>query len=137
MYHAQWWIQDFQKGGHKIMDACCLSEHTFLVTKTKKGGRWSKKSASPKRPFFFFFGCFMSFPPLFEYCHFHFRTWQKLFSLKPHPPLLQKRGGGEGYYTCIFISYGATPKCLKCLPRSTYELLTYEILEFGALQDKQ
>ena len=33
----QWWIQDFQKGkgGHKIMDACCLYKHTFFITTTK------------------------------------------------------------------------------------------------------
>ena len=31
---SQWWIQDLQKGGrgvHKIMDACCLYNHTFII----------------------------------------------------------------------------------------------------------
>ena len=39
-------------GGHKIKDACCLYDHTFIniITKTT---RWEvvKNSASPKRPF--------------------------------------------------------------------------------------
>ena len=26
----------FKREGHKIMDACCLYEHTFLITKTKR-----------------------------------------------------------------------------------------------------
>ena len=54
----------FSKGGgggggvHKIMDACCLCEHTFLITKTKE---WEvvKNSASPKG--LFFCCCFMPF----------------------------------------------------------------------------
>ena len=49
-------------GGHKIMDACCLYKHTFLITKTK---RWEvvKNSASPKGTFFFVVvSC--HFPPL-------------------------------------------------------------------------
>ena len=29
---SQWWIRDLQKGGgHKIMDACCLYDHTFII----------------------------------------------------------------------------------------------------------
>ena len=67
----QWWIQDFQKGGHKIMDACCLKAHTFFVTKIKQ---WEvvNNSASPNRPFSW---CFVPFAPFLartahDHCHF-------------------------------------------------------------------
>ena len=51
--HAQWWIQDLQKGGGglKILDLLSLLPHIYKINKTT---RWEvvKNSASPKRPFF-------------------------------------------------------------------------------------
>ena len=59
-----WGLQSV--GGYKIMDACCLYDHTFIITKTT---RWEvvKNSASPKRPFFWggfrvIFPVFRAFP---------------------------------------------------------------------------
>ena len=48
-------------GGHKMMDACSLYEHTFLITKTKK---WEVVKNSAERTFFFFLFCAIS--PLYS-----------------------------------------------------------------------
>ena len=52
----------YKRGGHKIMDLLSLRPHISKITKTTK---WEvvKNCASPKRPFFFFFGDFVSFSP--------------------------------------------------------------------------
>ena len=103
----------------------------------------------------FFLGCFVPFAPFLtrtthEHCHFqvisspkHAKQWIQLhffthtylfhfFSLRAHPPLIQK-GGGGAYFTSIFIFLwghaqvwpkgggGHVPEMPP--PRSTYEYI--------------
>ena len=94
------------------MDACCL---TFIITKNQKVGG-GQKSASPKGPFFKMICDISAFlsrtnlissPPQRQQlgtCPFLY-TFQ-FFSLRPHPPQIQK--GGHTIHACSF-SYGATP----------------------------
>ena len=85
--------------------------HIFIITKT---ARWEvvKISASPKDLFvFFWFWVFHVFSRSFPirnmtlHTFFHIHTYIfpfPFFSLRPHPPLIQIRGGGA-YYPCVFI----------------------------------
>ena len=98
-------------GGHKIMDACCLYDHTFIYLPKPQDGRWSKLVLLQKDLFFGFHvisPIFRAFPVqflgkhTFHILHFfgHKLSLFHFFSLRPHPPLIQ-RGGAHS--TCIFI----------------------------------
>ena len=128
----------FTKGGGGIKYwICCLYYHTFIKLTKPQGGRWSKIVLLQKDLFFFFlfrlrviFPIFIAFPVQIvnKYIPFHpffghnFLCF--IFYLRPHPPLIQKRGHALHAYS---YSYWDTPTshqkgggmCLKCPPPPT------------------
>ena len=121
----------FTKGGgggggrHKILDLLSLLPHIYKINKTT---RWEvvENSASPKRVQIInktFFGHnFLCF----------------IFYLRPHPPLIQKGGGGTHSTCIIFIFLWTRPHLTKkgggmCMPppRSTYNAHRFSLKLFG------
>ena len=88
-------------GGHKIMDACCLFKRRQINSppKQKVGG---------SQTFFLFGGCLVPLSPYLEELPMNTTIFISkeadayLFSLEPHPTLIQ-RGGILAYYTCLLI----------------------------------